>query len=135
MNIKKKGQKLVTNYFQIIKRTPLTPVVKNKEESDEGQGRTVVERILNKLRGEQVKLMWIPSHYELDPSQYVSIWLLNEISDEIQQASRDSHPSEIVFNTIQSFPHEIWTKALQLTGSFEEQYFEDDEDNNEEEEQ
>jgi hypothetical protein len=40
-----------------------------------------VEEITQKLRGANVKILWMPKrHWELDATQYISVFLLNEIS-------------------------------------------------------
>lgn len=69
--------------------------------------------------------MWIPNNCELDPTQYISIWLLNEIATILQESPRDSKPADVVLQGIQELPNAMWKIAVELTEKFEDQYFED----------
>jgi hypothetical protein len=72
--------------------------------------------------------MWIPNSHELDPCQYISVWLMNEISTTHQESPRGSKAVDVVLKTIQEFPNDIWKTAIEYTEKFEDQYFEDIED-------
>lgn len=72
-----------------------------------------VEEITTKLRGDQVKILWMPKrHSELDASQYISVFLLNEISRLIEDnSSEEVDMKQKCINAIDYFPNEVWRKA------------------------
>lgn len=74
-----------------------------------------IEKLVQDLRGDSVKILWIPSgHYDLDPAQYVTVYLRNEIA-----LSRESN-NEVDFRTsfddaLSKLALEIWSVAFQFT--------------------
>lgn len=80
-----------------------------------------IEEIVQVLRGDNVKILWLPKqHYELDPSQYVAVVLLNEFARQTEGAETVNIDdcSEI----IDRFPDEIWTLAVEKAKFCEEFY-------------
>lgn len=89
--------------------------------------RTVIEGITQKLRGDTVKIIWIPKqHYELDPSEYISVFLLNEICLLVQDNKEGKDLKTLCLNALDHFPSEMWRKALKWTEKCEKIYMEDD---------
>lgn len=84
------------------------------------------EEISKLLRGEFVKILTVPKlHYELDPSNYVSVFLLNEISLRIAKDSGldlKTHCEE----ALGRLPDMVWLKAVEHVETCEDFYLKDE---------
>jgi len=84
-----------------------------------------IERIAQQLRGDNVKILWFPkSHYELQPPEYVSVILLNEISRRLDQDDKLSLV-EASQQAIDSFPNQAWSMLCQRAADCE-KFYDDD---------
>lgn len=73
-----------------------------------------IEEITRKIRGDEVKILWIPkSNLELDPSQFVSIVLLADISTRIDIAEDEPDIKEISLKAINEMDNLTWEAAAQ----------------------
>lgn len=73
------------------------------------------------IRGDNVNILFLPKlHYELDPSEYVAVILLNEISLKTEGATMVNVDDTI--EIINRFPAEIWKVAVDQAKSCEEFY-------------
>lgn len=103
----------------------------------------MAEKLTQNLRGDKVKLLWLPTqHFELDPSRYVAIILLNEISLRLEAVDEPNvrKETEEAFNRL---PNNVWTMAVNYSKDCEDYYLtkmkegiikslEEDEDDDEE---
>lgn len=87
-----------------------------------------IENIAQKLRGDTVKILWLPkSHLELDATQYVSVFLLNEISRLIENDEDDESDVKTKCNrAIDLLPNQIWQNASEYVEDCENFYLPDD---------
>lgn len=91
-----------------------------------------VEKITQQFRGDLVKILWIPKdNFEVDPSQYLSIFLLNEISNDLMKkppGDENTSLKDVVREAIDLFPNAMWERVVKLAGDFEDAYFEDEDE-------
>ena len=104
----------------------------------------MIEEMTQKLRGDNVKIIWMPKkHYELDPSQYISVFFLSLICSNIQKYPGIKDLKELCRYTLDySFPNDMWDNAVEWAEKCERKYLNidtgsdgDDENSDEAEEQ
>jgi hypothetical protein len=84
-----------------------------------------IEEITQKLRGDNVKILWMPKrHSELDATQYISVFLLNEISRLIE-SENDEKKSKCIA-AINRFPNKIWETVSDYVQDCENYYMDDE---------
>lgn len=110
-------------------RNATTSAEKSKSPAD---NELQVEKITQKLRGDLVKILWIPKdNLEVDPSQYLSIFLLNEIASALIDSPEDAELIDVVKDAVDVFPDGMWTRVVTIAAKFEDSYFEDDDEGQE----
>lgn len=130
--MQRKGQKLMTDFLQKVKNAT-TSAENSKSPAKNAKNELQVEKITQKLRGELVKILWIPKdNLEVDPSQYLSIFLLNEIASACIEAPKDTDLMDVVKDAIDVFPDGMWTRVVTIAEKFEDSYFEDDDEEQQE---
>lgn len=73
-------------------------------------------------------MIWIPKrHYELDPSQYISVFLLHEIVLLVEK-NKDKDLKALCSDALDYFPSEMWKKAVEWAETCENKYLSSDED-------
>lgn len=119
----------MTDFLQKVKNATTSAENSKSPAKNELQ----VEKITQKLRGELVKILWIPKdNLEVDPSQYLSIFLLNEIASACIEAPKDTDLMDVVKDAIDVFPDGMWTRVVTIATTFENSYFEDDDEEQQE---
>lgn len=82
----------------------------------------MAEKLTQSLRGDEVQILWIPTqHYELDPSRYVAIILLNEISLRLE-AEEEPNVRKETEEAFNSLPDNVWTMAVNYSKDCEDYY-------------
>lgn len=118
-----KGSKLITNYFSVTKsssegtakKSPSPPVPSFKYKAEE---------IVYNLRGDKVKILWIPAnHSELNPWSYISIMLKSQICNFLKDNKEETTLTAIKEN-FATFPEDVWCAILSKVNYFEEIYME-----------
>lgn len=119
------------NFFQSVKKGNSENIPTKPKTSSDNE--IYVEKITRQLRGDLVKILWIPKENdEVDPNYYISIFLLNEIANVLATTQGDQKMKDVVKEGINLFPNEMWGRVIDITSYFENAHFEDDEDNEEE---
>lgn len=91
--------------------------------------KSLIEGITQKHRSDQVKIIFIPKkHYELDPSQYISVFLLNAVKNNSNDLKKQC------IDTLDRFPKGMWEKALGWVHKCEKTYMDIEESESENEE-
>lgn len=91
-----------------------------------------IETILTSLRGDKVRILWLPkSHYELDPSKYVAVFLLNEISQRLEREEEVEGEEaktlrDLCAEGVDVLPNDIWTKIVELVDEISDEYLQDE---------
>lgn len=112
----------MTDFFQSTK----SPSLKQPYKKPEDPPKNAIEEITQTLRGNSVKILWLPKlHYELDPSQYVSVFLLNEISLRLK-ANEDVDLKTHCIEALDRLPDGIWELAVELVNKCEASYMDFD---------
>lgn len=116
---------MLTEYFKSNKASSSASNIRpdtSDRESKLGNVRNLIEKQKQVLRGDDVRILWIPKqHSELDPSKFVAIFLLNEISLRLEQMEE----SDVLKGTEETFdllPSELWSLATRYTKDCEEYY-------------
>lgn len=105
-NFQRKGQKIMPEFFKAIK-SAASPLKK-----PEKIPKYRVEKILQDLRGDTVKILWIPSgHYDLDPSQFVTVFLRNEIGLRVE-SKEDADLKSSFDEALSRLPNGMWSRAV-----------------------
>lgn len=101
----RKGQKNITEFF------PSTKLVASPYKKPTKIPKYQVEKIVQDLRGDNVKILWIPSgHYDLDPSQFVTVFLRNEIVLRVD-SNEDADVRASFDEALSRLPNGVWTRA------------------------
>ena len=96
----------MTDFFHSKKHSSITRVKPVQQ-----QPKYKIEDITSAIRGDDVKILWIPkSHYELDPSRFVSVFLLNEVSHRLI-ATEDPDLKVCCLEAFKNLPDGIWKLA------------------------
>jgi len=126
---KAKGQQLLTRYYKSSKASTSNSTVPYKKEFEPKTVKSLIEGITQKRRRDEVKIIWMPKkHYELDPSQYISVFLLNDVAS--KKYSNDLKQQCI--DTLDHFPRGMWEKAVGWVNDCEKAYMDVEESENEE---
>lgn len=116
----------MTRYFKAIRNSSAVPCKKPIESKTV---KSMIAAITQKLRGDNVRIVWLPKlHYELDPSQYISVFLLNEIYLLVHNNEDGKDLKTICSDALDRFPNETWGKAIQWANDCERKYLEKAED-------
>lgn len=114
-----KGQTTVTDFFQSTKSPSSSKPYQKKIE----ENKSTYEGIAKMLRGENVKVLKIPkNHYELDPSNYVSVFLLHSIT---LRAANDQNGLVLMTHcqdALERLPNEVWAEAINQVEKCEDNY-------------
>jgi hypothetical protein len=115
------GQSSITDFFG--KKKGLTePSPYKKPLVINFQHTYAIEQITKQLRGDQVKILWMPKrHSELDAAQFISVFLLNEISRLNENEGENDLKSSCAL-AIDRFPNKVWKIAADLVKNFEDFY-------------
>lgn len=110
-----KGQQKIPEFFKLTKSASTSLSAgkgKPKEPTSLEPREFKIEQITRLLRGDQVKILFLPKlHYELDASQYVSIFLLYEI----KRLQEDEEIIDIKRQCVTAVDHlnsEVWKFAI-----------------------
>lgn len=110
----------MTDFFQSTK----SPSVKLPYRKSEDPQKNAIEEIVQKMRGDNVKILFMPQlHYELDSSQYVSVFLLSEISL-LVESDEDADIKAHCIEAINRLPNAIWELAAKHVNDCEKIYLE-----------
>jgi hypothetical protein len=114
---KRRGQKAITTFFKSVKNQPIESKPKMSSKS-----LYKVEEMAMMLRGDKVKILWLPKkHYELNPSNYVSVFL----HDEINRKLFDNQEIDLITGcdtSIDLLPNAVWKYAVDHANNCEEFY-------------
>lgn len=117
---------MLTDYFKSTKASSSSSQITIKREPPENpleNTRRVTEKLTQNLRGDKVKLLWIPTqHYELNPSRYVAIILLNEISLRLENAKDEQDVQKETEEAFNRLPNNIWKLAVNYAKEGEDYY-------------
>jgi hypothetical protein len=123
------GQRSITDFFAKKKSSAdPSPYKKPLIIPFQSNFATEIEQITRKLRGDQVKILWMPKrHAEVDAARFITVFLLNEIArlTEIDDGVDLKHKCAFA---IDRFPNDVWTKAVELVTSCEDFYLKSLED-------
>lgn len=126
------GTRPITEYFPLKKSNNNK---NNKKVTQEPHFDFLAEEILYKLRGDKVKILWIPeNHSELDPIKYVTTVLKSEICNFMENnpgsvLHKESESKEdAIKHNIEIFPDLVWTHINERVQQFEKIYLERNED-------
>jgi hypothetical protein len=126
-----KGQTYLPNYFKSVKASTSTQASTFKKEEKEPVAQLKrpeykVEDITMKLRGDKVKILRFPkTHYELDASQFIAVYLLNEIAARIDKVTGGNFELDIkreCAHEINIFPDTLWTELVDYAKVCEDHY-------------
>jgi hypothetical protein len=117
-----KGQKTLDQFFTVKKASPNEKVIANKNsENKEDPAKKVskLDRIVEELRpNDEIKILRVPRKcFELNPSEYVSIFLLNEVSSYIEN-NTGCQLMEACEDALDKFPNEAWCKIIKFIDDF-----------------
>lgn len=131
-----KNQPRIYEYFKSDK-----PRLDKPYKKQEPAPKYNIETILASLRGDKVRILWLPKlHYELDPSKYVAVFLLNEISqrldrEEAVEGEEAKTLKDLCAEGVDVLPSGIWTKIVELVDDISAGYLQDENrDDNEQDE-
>lgn len=117
------GTRPITEYFTLTKSSN-----SNVKKVPELYFQFQVEEIVYKLRGDKVKILWIPdNHSELDPLKYVSTVLKSEIC-KFMENNQDETTESAIKHNIEIFPDLTWTLINERVQQIEKIYMERNED-------
>jgi hypothetical protein len=120
---KSTGTKPITDYFEVKKRS-----TSNEKKSPEPFFKYQAEEIVHKLRGDSVKILWIPEkHSELDALAYVHISLRYEICN-FMEINQEETTQAAISHNLDIFPDLAWTRINEQIQFFEKIYLERNED-------
>lgn len=113
----------MTAFFKSTKSLNGAPYAKNIAEAS--QPTYKIEAITQQLRGDQVKILWLPkAHYELNASEYVSVFLQNQIV--LRANENDEDVIDSCQRAMDNFPNQVWETAFELVENCEIFYESDD---------